>query len=51
MKTIPVLINISIRLKNWRKLISEHEEETMKRQRKRRVDEDEVVENCCKKYL
>ena len=41
-KTIPVLINIAIGIKNYRKLISESEEETMKRQRKGR--EDKVVE-------
>ena len=49
MKTIPVLIIINIRIKSGRKLISEDEEEIMKRQRKGRVEEDEVIEHSYKK--
>ena len=48
MKTIPVII---LRIKNWRKLKSEYEEETMKRQRKGRVEEDVVIEHSYKKKL
>ena len=48
MKTIPVII---ITIKNERKLISEDEEEIMKRQRKGRVEEDEAIEHSYKKKL
>ena len=48
---IPVLIHISLGIKNRRKVISEDVEETMKKQRNGRLEEDEVVEQIQKKKL